>query len=137
MCEHNCIRDQQQTKMTRIRGKSTTGFPTGKSRPRARRYRPGTLALREIRRYQKSTELLIRKLPFQRLLREITQEVCLEKGISNVKYQSTTILALQEAAEDFLVRVFSQVNDIAICGKLVTIQHKHVQLWKRLFGYDK
>ena len=114
-----------------------TGSPSGKSRPRARRYRPGTLALREIRRYQKSTELLIRKLPFQRLLREISQEVCLEKGISNVKCQSTAILALQEAAEDFLTRMFSQVNDITICGKLVTIQHKHVQLWKRLFGYDK
>ena len=101
-----------------------------------RRYRPGTVVLREIIRYQKSTELLIRKLPFQRLLREISQEVCLEKDIPNVKYQSTAILALQEAAEDFLVRMFSQVNDIAICGKLVTIQHKHVQLWKRLFGYD-
>ena len=104
---------------------------------RCRRYRPGTVALREIVRYQKSTELLIRKLPFQRLIREISQEVCLEKGISNVKYQSTAVLALQEAAEDFLVRMFSQVNDIAICGKLVTIQQKHVQLWKRLFGYDK
>ena len=125
--------------MTRIKRKSTTGSPSGnrKSRPRARRYRPGTVALREIVRYQKSTELLIRKIPFQRLLREISQQVCLEKGISNVKYQSTAILAVQEAAEDFLVRMFSQVNDIAICGKLVTIQHKHVQLWKRLFGYDK
>ena len=131
--------DQQQTKMTRIKRKSTTGSPCGnrKSRPRARRYRPGTVALREIVRYQKSTEVLIRKLPFQRLLREISQQVCLEKGISNVKYQSTAILALQEAVEDFLLRMFSQVNDIAICGKLVTIQHKHVQLWKRLFGYDK
>ena len=98
-------------------GKSKKGFNT--SSMRSRRYRPGTVALREIVRYQKSTELLIRKLPFQRLLREISQEVCLEKGTSNVKYQSTAILALQEAAEDFLVRMFSQVNDIAICGKLV------------------
>ena len=124
--------------MTRIKKKSTTGFPTGKSRPRARRYRPGTLALREIRRYQKSTELLIRKLPFQRLLREISQEVCLEKGISNVKCQSTAILALQEAAEDFLVCVFSQVQNITICGKVITIQEKHVhiQSWKRLFVHD-
>ena len=62
--------------------------------------------------------------------------MCLEKGIPNVKYQSTAILALQEASEIFLVRMFDQVNDIAICGKLVTIQHKHVQLWKRLFGHD-
>ena len=38
------------------------------------RFRPGTVALREIRRYQKSTELLIRKLPFQRLVREIAQD---------------------------------------------------------------
>ena len=124
---------------------STTGIPTGKSRPRVnkrklkkpRRYRPGTVALREIIRYQKSTELLIRKLPFQRLLREISQQVCLDKGITNVKYQSTAILALQEAAEDFLVRMFSQVNDIAICGKLVVIQDKHVQSWRRLFGCDE
>ena len=116
-------------------GKSKKGFNTRSMR--SRRYRPGTVALREIVRYQKSTELLIRKIPFQRLLREISQEVCKEKGISNVKYQSETILTVQEAAEDFLVRMFSQVNDIAICGKLVTIQHKHVQLWKRVFGYDK
>ena len=127
--------------MTRTKNVSTTGIPTGKSRPRVnkrklkkpRRYRSGTVALREIIRYQKSTELLIRKLPFQRLLREISQEVCREKGIPNVKYQSTAILALQEAAEAFLVRMFSQVNDIAIVGKLVTIQDKHVLLWRRLF----
>ena len=131
--------------MKRTKNKSTTGIHTGKSRPRVnkrklkkpRRYRPGTVALREIIRYQKSTELLIRKLPFQRLLREVSQEVCGDLKIDPVRYQSTAILALQEAAEDFLVRMFSQVNDIAICGKLVTIQHKHVQLWKRLFGYDK
>ena len=52
------------------------------------------------------------------------------------KFQSTAILALQEACEDFLVRMFNQVNDIAICGNLVTIQPKHVQLWKRLC-FDK
>ena len=129
--------------MTRSKNTLTTGpMKQPRNRPKGgvrkpRRFRPGTVALREIVRYQKSTELLIRKIPFQRLLREISQEVCLEKGIPNVKYQSTAILALQEAAEDFLVRMFSQVNDIAICGKLVTIQQKHVQLWKRLFGYDK
>ena len=110
--------------------------PKGRLRKK-RRYRSGTVALREIVRYQKSTELLIRKVPFQRLVREVSQEVCRDLGMDPVRYQSTAILALQEAAEDFLVRMFSQVNDIAICGKLVTIQHKHVQLWKRLFVYDK
>lgn len=63
------------------------------------RYRPGTVALREIRRYQKSTELLIRKLPFQRLVREIAQDFK-----TDLRFQSTAILALQEAAEAYLVR---------------------------------
>lgn len=58
------------------------------------RYRPGTVALREIRKYQKSTDLLIRKLPFQRLVREIAQEFK-----TDLRFQSTAILALQEAAE--------------------------------------
>ena len=61
---------------------------------KAHRYRPGTVALREIRKYQKSTELLIRKLPFQRLVREIAQSF-----MSNLRFQSMAILALQEAAE--------------------------------------
>ena len=127
--------------MTRTKNVSTTGIPTGKSRPRVnkrklkkpRRFRSGTVALREIVRHQKSTELLIRKIPFQRLVREVSQEVCRDLGRDPVRYQSTAILALQEAAEAFLVRMFSQVNDIAIVGKLVTIQDKHVLLWRRLF----
>ena len=61
------------------------------------RYKPGTVALREIRKYQKSTELLIRKLPFQRLVREIAQDFKQE-----LRFQSTAILALQEAAEAYL-----------------------------------
>ena len=116
---------------------STTGVKSGKSRPRRkRRYRPGTLALKEIRKYQTSTNLLIRKLPFQRLVREVVQDLVYNQRVSfSPKFQSTAILALQEASEDFLVRMFSQVNDIAICGKLVTIQRKHIQLWKRLFEH--
>ena len=47
--------------------------PTGGVK-KPHRYKPGTVALREIRRYQKSTELLIRKLPFQRLVHEIAQD---------------------------------------------------------------
>ena len=132
--------------MTRTKKVLTTGVKTGKSRPRvnkktlkkSRRYRPGTLALKEIRKYQTSTNLLIRKLPFRRLVRGIVQDLVSKQRLSfSPKFQSTAILALQEAAEDFLVRMFSQVNDIAICGKLVTIQQKHVLLWKRLFGHDK
>ena len=110
--------------------------PSGRPR-KPRRYRPGTQALRQIRKYQRSTELLIRKLPFQRLVREVSQEVSKELGVDPFRYQSTAILALQEASEDFLVRMFSQCNDICIHGKRVTVQDKDVQLWKRLFGYDK
>lgn len=65
------------------------------------RYRPGTVALREIRRYQKSCDLLIRKLPFQRLVREIAQAFK-----NDLRFQSTAILALQEASEAYLVYVF-------------------------------
>ena len=112
------------------------GKKLGKPRKKSR-YRPGTVALREIVRHQKNTELLIRKLSFQRLVREVSQDLCKELECDPFRHQSTAILALQEASEDFLVRMFSQVNDIAIVGKRVTIQEKHIQLWKRLFGYDK
>ena len=100
-----------------------------------RRFRPGTVALRQIRKYQKSTELLIRKLSFQRLVREVSQEVSKDLGVDPFRYQSTAILALQEASEDFLVRMFSQCNDICVHGKRVTIQNKDIQLWRRLFDY--
>merc|ERR1711998_139291 len=58
------------------------------------RYRPGTVALREIRKYQKSTDLLLRKLPFQRLLREVAQDYK-----TDLRFQSLAVLALQEASE--------------------------------------
>ena len=94
-----------------------------------RRWRPGTVALREIRKYQKSTELLIRKLPFQRLLREIAQKIKFD-----LRFQSTAILALQEAAEDYLVKMFQQVNVCAIHGGRGTIKPKDIELWKRVQG---
>lgn len=93
------------------------------------RYRPGTVALREIRRYQKSTELLIKKLPFQRLVREVAQEFKDE-----LRFQSTAIMALQEAAEAFLVARFEDANICAIHAKRVTIMPKDMQLAKRLNG---
>merc|ERR1712116_82032 len=73
------------------------------------RYRPGTVALREIRRYQKSTELLIRKLPFQRLVREIAQDFK-----TDLRFQSAAIGALQEASEAYLVGLFEDTNLCAI-----------------------
>ena len=93
------------------------------------RYRPGTVALREIRRYQKSTELLIRKLPFQRLVREIAQEFK-----TDLRFQGSAVLALQEAAEAYLVGLFEDTNLCAIHAKRVTIMPKDVQLARRIRG---
>ncbi|KAI0676282.1 hypothetical protein C8Q78DRAFT_8510 [Trametes maxima] len=83
------------------------------------RFRPGTVALREIRRYQKSTELLIRKLPFQRLVREIAQDFK-----TDLRFQSSAVMALQEASEAYLVSLFEDTNLAAIHAKRVTIQPK-------------
>ncbi|KAK3506234.1 hypothetical protein QTP70_017623, partial [Hemibagrus guttatus] len=87
------------------------------------RYRPGTVALREIRRYQKSTELLIRKLPFQRLVREIAQDFK-----TDLRFQSSAVMALQEASEAYLVGLFEDTNLCAIHAKRVTIMPKDIQL---------
>ena len=91
------------------------------------RYRPGTVALREIRRYQKSTELLIRKEPFSRLVREIAQD-----HKQDLRFQATAMLANQEAAEAYLVGLFEDTNICAIHGKRVTIMPKDIQLARRI-----
>jgi len=93
------------------------------------KFRPGTVALREIRRYQKSTELLIQRLPFQRLVREIAQELN-----DHLRFQASSILALQEAAEAYLVGLFEDVNLCALHAKRVTIMPKDMQLARRIRG---
>ena len=104
--------------------------PQGRLR-KPRRFRPGTVALRQIRKYQKSTELLIRKLPFQRLVKEV---VC-QMFNMQYRFQSTALLALQEASEQFLVNMFEKVNHIAIHANRQTIMSKDVYLWDRLCNY--
>jgi histone H3 len=93
------------------------------------RYRPGVIALREIRRYQKSTDLLIKKMPFQRVVRELAS--LLSPGI---RFQSTALAALQEASEMFLVNLFEDTNFAAIHAKRVTIQPKDINLAMRFRG---
>jgi histone H3 len=93
------------------------------------RYRPGTVALREIRRYQKSTELLLRKLPFQRLVREIAQDFK-----SDLRITSHALMALQEASEAYLVGLFEDTNLCAIHAKRVTILPKDIQLARKIRG---
>ena len=93
------------------------------------RYRPGTVALREIRRYQKGTELLIRKLPFQRLIREIVWSFNEE-----LRCQSTAVLCLQEAAEAYLIGLFEDTNLCAIHARRVTIMPRDLHLARRIRG---
>lgn len=93
------------------------------------RYRPGTVALREIRKYQKSTATLIRKLPFQRLVKEVAQDFQ-----PDLRFQSTAIMALQEAAEAYLVGLFEDTNLCALHAKRVTIMPKDLQLARRIRG---
>lgn len=93
------------------------------------RFRPGTVALREIRRYQKSTELLIRKLPFQRLVREIAQDFK-----TDLRFQSSAIAALQEAAEAYLTNLFEDTNLCCVHAGRVTIQPKDMDLARRIRG---
>ena len=87
------------------------------------RWRPGTVALREICRYQKTTELLIRKMPFARLVREIAQDFK-----TDLHFQRQAIAALQEAAEAYLIGLFEDTNLCCIHAKRVTIAPKDLQL---------
>jgi len=96
------------------------------------RYRPGTVALREIRRFQKSTELLVRKAPFGRLVREIAQDH--SNILQNARFQASAVLASQEATEAYATTLFNDSNHAAMHAKRVTIQPKDIQLVRRLRG---
>eukprot|EP00092_Neocalanus_flemingeri_P041873 GFUD01045607.1.p1 GENE.GFUD01045607.1~~GFUD01045607.1.p1 ORF type:complete len:180 (+),score=41.06 GFUD01045607.1:79-618(+) len=98
--------------------------------PRKRRYRPGTRALMEIRKFQKSTNLLIPKLPFSRLIRELATQIC----SAHMRFQSAAIMALQEAAEAYLVTLFEDTVLCAIHAKRVTVMPKDMNLARRIRG---
>ena len=96
---------------------------------RRHRYRPGTLALREIRHYQKRTNLLIKRAPFVRLVREIVQDFK-----QDLQFQNSAIGTLQEAAEAYIVRLFEDTNLCAIHAKQITIMPKDIQLARHIRG---
>ena len=126
---------QLQPKTLKKKGKAKGGMKTlpasqKSTKKKTRKYRPGTVALREIRRYQKSTELLIRKLPFQRLVRELAQDL----GKMNIRFQSGAIMALQEALEAYLVGLLEDANLCPVHTKRVTIMTKDIQLVQRIQG---
>ena len=116
-------RKQLATKAARKSAPATGGV--NKPHP----YRPATVALRQIRRYQKSTELLIRKLPFQRLLRQMSHHFK-----TDLRFQSSAVMALQQASEAYLVALFQDTNLCAIHAKRVTIMPKDIQLARKIRG---
>ena len=102
------------------------GFPI-----KRRHYWPGTLALREIRKYQKSTDLLIKKAPFIRLVKEILHR---KLGKSEIRMQCIAVEALQEAAEYYITNIFDDANLCALHAKRITLQPKDMQLAMRIRG---
>ncbi|KAJ9481998.1 hypothetical protein VN97_g11450 [Penicillium thymicola] len=133
--------DGTPTKKTKGRMQSTvaktnTNVQPGDPTPtgRRRRYRPGTVALKEIRRYQRSYDLLIAKLPFARLVREVALDLLPADVGAELRWQSHAIQALQEAAEAFLVHLFEDTNLCALHAKRVTIMQKDIQLARRIRG---
>jgi len=92
-----------------------------------RRYRPGTVALRDIRKLQRSGKLLLSKLPFQRLVRQVGQ-----KYTNAPRFQASAVLALQEAAEAYLFGPFQDAQLCAVHSKRVTVMSKDIQLARRI-----
>ncbi|ESN92193.1 hypothetical protein HELRODRAFT_89804, partial [Helobdella robusta] len=100
---------------------------------KARRYRPGTRALKEIRKYQKTTNLLLRKLPFARVVKEVCDDLFPQGGL---RWQSLAIECLQEISEAYLIRLFEDSNLCAIHAKRVTILPRDIQLARRIRGIE-
>mmetsp|Transcript_28231 Transcript_28231/g.28519 ORF Transcript_28231/g.28519 Transcript_28231/m.28519 type:complete len:141 (+) Transcript_28231:89-511(+) len=119
---NNLLAMKQNQLMTTVKSKKDNGIT-------ARRYRPGTKAIRDIRRYQKRTDLLIPKISFQKLVREISQDYK-----ADLRYQASAILAIQEGAEAYLVGLFEDAMLCAIHARRVTLFPRDIQLSRRLRG---
>ena len=123
----------KQTARTNIGGHTCAGrLYWVKKKKKSNRTRPGIVALKEINKYQKSAELLIRKLPFQRLVKQIAQDLD-----EDLKLQSSAVFALQETAEAYLTSFFEDTNLCAIHSKRVTIMPNDMQLAWRIRGDPK
>ncbi|KAK8753120.1 hypothetical protein OTU49_002646 [Cherax quadricarinatus] len=117
------------------RRRSSGFYKKGKSskspdeKKRKHRFRPGTVALQEIRHYQKRTELLVPKLPFSRVVREILSEQGRE-----LRFQTLALMALQEAAESYIVAIFEMANLCSIHARRVTVYPRDIKLVRRIRG---
>ena len=117
--------------------KSIKSAPATGGVKKPHRYRPGTVAVREIRRYQKSTNLMIPKLPYQKLIKEITVDKCKQtKDGNDWRWQGVAILASQTAAEDYLTVQLEDANVCALHTKRCTVMPKDIQLVRRIKGEE-
>ncbi|EDV27527.1 histone H3-like centromeric protein A [Trichoplax sp. H2] len=121
---------RKSTPVKRVPASATSSKANESQTRRQKRFKPGTRALMEIRQYQKNTNLLIRKLPFSRVVREVAYDITSQ----HFYWQVEALLAIQEAAEAFLVSLFEDTNLCAIHAKRVTIMPRDVQLARRIRG---
>lgn len=99
-----------------------------------KRRRPGTVAIKQIKHYQRTTDLLLRLSPFGRLIKEVADTIGLNDGSTGYKWKKTAIEALQYAAEAYLVAMFEDTNKTAIHCKRVTIRPEDMHLVRELRG---
>ena len=119
-------------KVAQVIASSLSRPPPSPLRPEgpSRRRKPGMLALKQIRQYQKSTDLLLRRLPFARVVKEICEQIAQEA----LRWQASAVECLQEAAEAYLVGLFEDSNLCAIHAKRVTIMPRDIYLARRIRG---
>ena len=142
---HHCIPDSGPRWLQRLGhllwGRSQSGgssallweakeFLTARKVKKTRKYWPGTVALQEIQQFLKSTDLLIRKLPFSWLVREIALQV----GKTDLSFQGSAIICLWEAAEVYVISLMEDANLCTIHAKWVTIMPKDIQLACHIWG---
>ena len=123
------MENREQAKQIREREDKQLKALRNEKLEKQRKTQRGMQALKEIQKYQKGADLLIRRVPFQRLVKEIVQ-----KRREGLKLQSSVVLALQEAGEAFLVGLLEQANMCAIHAKQVTIMMRDIQLARRIGG---
>jgi histone H3 len=110
-------------------GSKKSKVPKAPGMKKTRRFRPGTVALREIRRYQKTSETLISRAPFQRMVREVANV-----AKSGLRWQSAALSAMQEATESYVVGLLSDSNLCALHARRVTVMPRDIHLARRLRG---
>lgn len=126
--DENDQQDKEEQEDREVHNQAVAVIVAGKKQRKKHRFRPGTVALREIRRYQKSTDLVIPKLPFQRLVRELAGDAMNR----DLRFSRVALEALQEAAEAYAVEMFQESQICALHNKRTTVHQKDMRLARKL-----